>query len=123
MRIRPDEQELIDLCQEPVLREHFQAHSGLVSRSLPDLDEALAQLRGLGPYALACRDRDEAGPLSEQYVCSVHLRALPDDRGLVEACGLTPVAAALRCLMDALKVVRREAERGLAGFDDLLGHE
>jgi len=122
MRIRPDEQELIDLWNEPALREHFEALNGLAfKRRPPDLVEALAQLRELGQYTLACRDRDGAGPLSEQYACSVQIRAMSDERGLVQAGGLTPVAAALACLRDALRVVHREAERGLAGFDDLLG--
>src|SRR3954453_10699728 len=115
MRLKPDEQEIVDLCREPVLREHFAglAGSALKTRA-PDLTEALAQLREVGQSTLACRDDIDGALLYIEHVCSVRIRAMPDDRGLVEATGLTPLAAALRCLKDALRIVQREAQEGLA---------
>ena len=51
----------------------------------------------------------------------MRIQAVPEERGLVEVTGLTPVAAALGCLRAALHVVQREAQHGLTGFGDLLG--
>jgi hypothetical protein len=122
MRLSPDEQEIVDLCRDQTLREHFAAlHGPALTCRAPDLSEALAQLPKFGEYELTCRDLGHDARLVMQHVCRVHIRSMPQERGLVEVTGLTPVAAALRCLRAALHVVQREAQHGLAAFDDLLG--
>ena len=103
------EAQLANMYQHDILVPVFAARG---SEAPWPFDEVFDELGKLGEPLLGAHDekRNAEGFVTQDYVCTLRWRG--ENAGEpITAGGATPTLAALRCLMDALYYLRKQAEK------------